>query len=472
MVFSSILFLSVFLPLFLFCFYLSPIWLKKWTIAIFSIVFYAWGAPVFVFFLLGSSIIDFFLSKKLQPDQPNRKYFLWFSLFLNISLLAYFKYANFFVGNVSEVSEAFGFSQVSFKEVLLPIGISFFTFQKISYVMDVYSGRNERLTNFLDYLMYIIMFPQLIAGPIVRYNDVSDQIKNYHTNKFDQKLHGLYRFIIGLGKKIFIANTFAEVVANVNGLGIDQMSTTDSWMGILAYTFQIYFDFAGYSDMAIGLGLMIGFQFPENFNFPYLSKSITEFWQRWHITLGSWMRDYLYIPLGGNRVSNIRVYFNLLFVFFISGFWHGANWNFIIWGFYHGFFLMIERAGLAKFIHKLPKFIQISYTFLVVMMGWVFFSMDVHTAGLYLQKMFAFSDLQLSVSVPIKSMLIMVAGTLTAFMAVNKPLLDYFNQLPQKLANARLGVSMIIYPAFILILFLSFVSLMTTGFNPFIYYRF
>ena len=184
------------------------------------------------------------------------------------------------------------------------------------------------------------------------------------------------------------------------------------------------------------------------------------------------MRDYLYIPLGGNRVSNIRVYFNLLFVFFISGFWHGANWNFIIWGFYHGFFLMIERAGLAKFIHKLPKFIQISYTFLVVMMGWVFFSMDVHTAGLYLQKMFAFSDLQLSVSVPIKSMLIMVAGTLTAFMAVNKPLLDYFNQLPQKLANARLGVSMIIYPAFILILFLSFVSLMTTGFNPFIYYRF
>ena len=445
---------------------------KKWTIAIFSVLFYAWGAPIFIFFLIGSSVIDYSLSKSLSPGKINRKWYLWASLLLNISLLFYFKYANFFVDNVSEVSQAFGFNSVSFKEVLLPIGISFFTFQKISYVMDVYSGKNERLNNFLDYIMYIIMFPQLIAGPIVRYKDVSDQIKNYNLNKFDQKLHGLYRFIIGLSKKIFIANTFAEVVENVNLLGIENMSVLDSWIGILAYTFQIYYDFAGYSDMAIGLGYMIGFRFPENFNFPYLSKNITEFWQRWHITLGSWMRDYLYIPLGGNRVSNPRIYFNLLFVFFISGFWHGANWNFIIWGLFHGLFLMIERAGLGKLLKKLPTFIQISYTFFVVVISWVFFSMDFDTSIQYLQKMFSCSGTGLHIVIDSKTWIISIFGILFAFIAINKKLLQYFNELPINLANANFKISLVVYPTMVILLFLSFISLMTTGFNPFIYYRF
>ncbi len=338
--------------------------------------------------------------------------------------------------------------------------------------MDVYSGKNERLDNFLDYIMYIIMFPQLIAGPIVRYQDVSDQIKNYKSNKFDQKLHGLYRFIIGLSKKIFIANTFAAVVENVNLIGIENMSVLDSWIGILAYTFQIYYDFAGYSDMAIGLGYMIGFKFPENFNFPYLSKSITEFWQRWHITLGAWMRDYLYIPLGGNRVSNTRIYFNLLFVFFISGFWHGANWNFIIWGLFHGFFLMIERAGLGKLLKRLPKFIQVSYTFFVVVISWVFFSMDFETSILYLQKMFSFSDSIINIQVDTKTCIITLFGILFAFIAVNQKLLNYFNEVPIKLANANFKISIVVYPTMVILLFLSFISLMTTGFNPFIYYRF
>jgi alginate O-acetyltransferase complex protein AlgI len=445
---------------------------KKWTIALFSIVFYAWGAPTFIFFLIGSSVIDYSISKNLSPSKKNRKWFLWASLILNISLLFYFKYANFFVDNVSSVSEAFGFSSISFKEVLLPIGISFFTFQKISYVMDVYSGKNERLDNFLDYIMYIIMFPQLIAGPIVRYKDVSDQIKNYDSNKFDQKLHGLYRFIIGLSKKIFIANTFAEIVENVNLLGIENMSALDSWIGILAYTFQIYYDFAGYSDMAIGLGYMIGFKFPENFNFPYLSTSITEFWQRWHITLGAWMRDYLYIPLGGNRVSNPRIYFNLLFVFFISGFWHGANWNFIIWGLFHGFFLMIERAGLSKLLNKLPRFIQISYTFFVVVISWVFFSMDFETSIPYLQKMFSFNNGILNIPIDSKTWIITILGVLSAFVAINEKLSLYFNALPIKLANANFKFSIVIYPTMVILFFLSFITLMTSGFNPFIYYRF
>ena len=415
MVFSSVLFLSVFLPCFLACFYLSPQFLKKWIIVFFSILFYAWGAPVFILFLLGSSVLDFFISKNFEASNPYRKRSLFASLFLNIGLLCYFKYVNFFVYNISTLGEYFSFNEIAFKEVLLPIGISFFTFQKISYAIDVYRGENKRLTSFLDYLLYIIMFPQLIAGPIVRYKDVHLQIKNFSSNNFDQKLQGLYRFIIGLSKKVFIANTFALIVSQINALGLENTSTAEAWLGALAYTFQIYFDFAGYSDMAIGLGLMIGFKFPENFNFPYLSKSISEFWKRWHITLGSWMRDYLYIPLGGNKVSTKRIYFNLVFVFFISGFWHGANWNFIVWGLFHGLFLVLERLFLSASLKKMPVIFQRFYTFFIVIIGWVFFSMDLETAFVFIKKMFDFSSFDLGLSISLKSWSLMIFGILFSF---------------------------------------------------------
>ena len=471
MVFSSVLFLSVFLPIFLGSFYLSPHFLKKWIIVLFSILFYAWGAPIFIFFLLGSSIIDFYISKKFDPKNSYRKHFLFISLLLNVGLLCYFKYANFFVHSLSSIGEHFGMSAVSFKEVLLPIGISFFTFQKISYALDVYSGTNKRLTSFLDYLMYIIMFPQLIAGPIVRFKDVSAQIQLFSTNKFDQKLHGLYRFIIGLSKKVFIANTFALVVAQVNDIGLAELSTEAAWIGALAYAFQIYFDFAGYSDMAIGLGLMIGFKFPENFNFPYISKSVSEFWKRWHITLGSWMRDYLYIPLGGNKVSPMRVYFNLIFVFFISGLWHGANWNFVVWGLYHGAFLLLERLFLSTVLEKLPSFIRIVYTFLIVLIGWVFFSMNLQDALHFLSKMFAFSSNETIIEISLKSCWMMSIGVCFSFLAFNKKATLFLNGLIEKFASIKTG-QLIIFPSMLILLLTGFIWLMNSGFNPFIYYRF
>lgn len=473
MVFSSVLFLTVFLPVFLLVFYLIDRPYKKLVILLFSTVFYAWGAPKFIFFLLGSSIIDFFISKKLEPGSKNRKLFLWFSLALNVLLLVYFKYANFFVDNISSLSESFGMDTISIKEVLLPIGISFFTFQKISYMMDVYSGNNKRLKSFVDYLIYIIIFPQLIAGPIVRFKDVSEQIRAFDKNKFDDRLEGLFRFTIGLSKKVFIANTFAEIVSNTQLIGLENYTTGDAWTSILAYTFQIYYDFAGYSDMAIGLGLMIGFRFPENFNFPYLSKSITEFWQRWHITLGSWMRDYLYIPLGGNRVAKHRIYINLMIVFFISGFWHGASWNFIVWGVFHGFFLMIERAGLGKILQKLPTPISIAYTFFTVIIGWVFFSMEMNEASLFLKKMFAFDSWSVTKEIESsKILLITTIGVLCAFMGINKKTRQFFNELPAKLTNGLKLHLIITYPIVVACLLLALISLMTDDFNPFIYYRF
>lgn len=472
MVFSSVLFLSVFLPCFLACFYLSPQFLKKWIIVFFSILFYAWGAPVFILFLLGSSVLDFFISKNFEASNPYRKRSLFASLFLNIGLLCYFKYVNFFVYNISTLGEYFSFNEIAFKEVLLPIGISFFSFQKISYAIDVYRGENKRLTSFLDYLLYIIMFPQLIAGPIVRYKDVHLQIKNFSSNNFDQKLQGLYRFIIGLSKKVFIANTFALIVSQINALGLENTSTAEAWLGALAYTFQIYFDFAGYSDMAIGLGLMIGFKFPENFNFPYLSKSISEFWKRWHITLGSWMRDYLYIPLGGNKVSTKRIYFNLVFVFFISGFWHGANWNFIVWGLFHGLFLVLERLFLSASLKKMPVIFQRFYTFFIVIIGWVFFSMDLETAFVFIKKMFGFSSFDLGLSISLKSWSLMIFGILFSFIGFNKKTELFLNELPFRIANLNTSQTLVIFPVFLFLLSMATIWIMNSGFNPFIYYRF
>lgn len=472
MIFSSLFFLCIFLPAFLLSFYLIRIELRKWVIVIFSGLFYAWGAPIFILYLLASSILDFYFSKYFEPGQKNRKLFLWLSIILNVGLLVYFKYANFFVDNISIITSQLNLGHISFKEVILPIGISFFTFQKISYALDLYSGKNERLNSFLDYLLYIMMFPQLIAGPIVRYKDVSTQIKNYHKNRLDNKLEGLYRFIIGLGKKVILANTFAEVAEQVNSYPIEYLPFADAWLGIIAYTFQIYFDFSGYSDMAIGLGLMIGFRFPENFNFPYLSKSITEFWQRWHMTLGAWMRDYLYIPLGGNRVSKGRIYFNLIFVFFISGFWHGANWNFIVWGLFHGLFLIIERAGFSKILAKLPNAIQVLYTFIIVIFSWVFFSKDFSSAISYFERMFDFSSLTtLNSQLSNRTIFIFILGVVFAFMAINKRLMAYFNNFINKITISHKR-AILYFPLLLVILIMSFFLLMTSDFNPFIYYRF
>jgi alginate O-acetyltransferase complex protein AlgI len=343
MVFSSSLFLLYFLPVFLLIYYLAARPLKNIVLLVGSILFYAWGAPKFIFVLLGTTLLDFILVQWM--DKTNRGYWrkimLCISVGLNVGLLFYFKYCNFFIESLNTLLGITGQGQIKLLQVIMPIGISFYTFETITYVVDVYRRVHKPLTNFWDYQTYIILFPKLIAGPIIRYHDIADSITNRSAQEnIDNKLTGFYRFCLGLSKKVLVANAVGAYADDVFGTNITLQSGTTAWLGLLCYTMQIYFDFSGYSDMAIGLGKMMGFTFPENFNNPYTSQSITEFWRRWHITLGAWMRNYLYIPLGGNRVSNLRLYFNLWIVFLASGLWHGASWNFIIWGAYHGAFLI------------------------------------------------------------------------------------------------------------------------------------
>jgi len=356
MVFSSSLFLLYFLPVFLIVYYFLDWKYKNLFTLIASIFFYSWGAPDFIFIVLGSIAIDYYIVNLLAKSSGKKKrIFLSLSVILNIGLLAYFKYANFFIENVNEILGYFGFNHVQWVKVILPIGISFFTFQKLTYSVDVYRKVHTPLKKVTDYALYILMFPQLIAGPIVRFNEIADRIEDRRKfETIDNKLLGFFRFAIGLAKKVLIANVMGAEADRIFAMNADDMTTPIAWIGVIAYAFQIYFDFAGYSDMAIGIGKMIGFSFPENFNNPYISQSISEFWRRWHLTLSRWMKDYLYIPLGGNRVATKRrLYFNLWIVFLISGLWHGAAWTFIIWGAFHGLFLILDRLFLLKFFKLL-----------------------------------------------------------------------------------------------------------------------
>jgi alginate O-acetyltransferase complex protein AlgI len=388
MVFSSIVFLCYFLPALLVVYRLTPDRFKNALLLAASVFFYAWGAPRFVFVILGTTIVDFFLVMRMDrmADSVRRKLLLTLSVLLNVGLLVYFKYMNFFIDNVNAVLHVAGFdSAIPWAKLALPIGISFYTFETLTYVVDVYRRIHKPLRNFWDYQLYIILFPKLIAGPIIRYHELADQIHGrFQTEKAEDRLLGLYRFCLGLAKKVILANTLGEYADSVYGDAFDGSGALDAstlaastaWLAALTYTFQIYFDFSGYSDMAIGLGRMFGFRFPENFTNPYTSGSITEFWRRWHMTLGNWMRNYLYIPLGGNQVSPWRLYFNLVVVFLLSGLWHGATWSFIFWGAYHGLFLVLERLFLLKWLGKLPKLVQVAFTFVVVLFGWVFFRVE------------------------------------------------------------------------------------------------
>ncbi len=396
MVFSSITFLVYFLPIFLLAYHLTPNKLKNACILLFSIVFYAWGGPKFIFVILGTTLLDFIFVKNMHEAKTGRtkKQLLVLSLLMNLGLLFYFKYSNFFIDNINAVLGTMGVKEITWLKIVLPIGISFYTFESVTYVVDVYRGVHKPLKNFWHYQTYILLFPKLIAGPIVRYHDIADQITDRERNYTpDVKLSGFYTFCIGLAKKVIIANTIGSQADDVFKLGIDQIDTAAAWVGALAYTFQIYFDFSGYSDMAIGLSKIMGFRLPENFRNPYLSSSITEFWRRWHITLGSWMKNYLYIPLGGNRVgSPAKLYRNLFIVFLLSGLWHGASWNFIIWGAFHGLFLVLERLFLLKVYGKTGRFVSTVITFLIVVVGWVYFRIeDLNYANHVVKAMFSFN---------------------------------------------------------------------------------
>ncbi len=471
MVFSSSIFILYFLPIFLLCYYVTPIKWRNYTALAASLFFYSWGAPSFIFVLLLSTLLDYYVALHIAEKNTlkTNRFLLSISILANAGLLFYFKYFNFFVANLISAN----FSSLSFEQVLLPIGISFFTFQKISYVVDVYREVKAPLRKYSDYLLFVILFPQLIAGPIVRFKDIADEIVDRENNErnIDNKILGFFRFTVGLAKKVLLANALgyiADQYIEQDGL---HLNSSQAWVGILAYTFQIYFDFSGYSDMAIGLGRMMGFNFPENFNAPYISKSITEFWHRWHITLGSWMRDYLYIPLGGNKVSKNRLYVNLIIVFLISGIWHGAAWNFLIWGAYHGLLLILEKLFLLNLYkkYKIFKPLSLVITFLLTVIGWVFFRIDDWvTTREYLKDLFTF-DFQ-PVELANYDIFILTIGVLLSFLPLNHYLYIQWNRFSTTL-NSSLKVVVIMVLS-VVILYGSISSITSSNFNPFIYFQF
>lgn len=473
MVFSSIIFLLYFLPIFLLAYHFIDRKYKNYLILFASIFFYAWGAPKFLFIIIGTTVVDFYIVNEIykSSSEKRKKLFLSISVAIKIGLLAYFKYANFFVENLNSVLHSIGISQVEWTSVALPIGISFYTFQTITYSIDVYRKIHPPLEKVSDYLLYIMSFPQMIAGPIVRFNSIASQITN-RRDHVDDRLIGFYRFSIGLAKKVLIANVMAEQADLIFNNELSGISTSTAWIGVLAYTFQIYFDFSGYSDMAIGLGKMMGFTFPENFDSPYISKSISEFWRRWHITLGEFMKDYLYIPLGGNKVSSkYRLYLNLWIVFLISGLWHGASWNFILWGAYHGLFLILDRLFLIQLMNKVGRIVSTLFTFFIVMMGWVIFRLEsIDSIGIYLNHLFSFQNNLAFETIPAFNLILVLALIFSFITAFNfgKKLSQFFfeSNIYKSYQHILLTIASVILYA------LCISSITASGFNPFIYFRF
>ena len=389
MVFSSSIFIFVFLPLVLFLYYISGKKLKNYVLLLASLFFYSWGGVSYLKILIVSIIINYIFGILIDDVRSNiklRKIFLRLGIILNLALLFYYKYYDFTIENINEIFN----TNYSIKNIVLPIGISFFTFQGMSYIIDIYRNDGKVNKNPFSVALYISLFPQLVAGPIIKYKTIDDQIRN-RKESLEFFSYGINRFVIGLAKKVIIADILAGMADNIFNLYYSGIDMPTAWIGAICYTFQIYYDFSGYSDMAIGLGYMFGFEFMENFNYPYISKSITEFWRRWHISLSTWFKEYLYIPLGGNRRGNI--YFNLFVVFLVTGIWHGAAWTFILWGLWHGFFILIERAIRNKeWYINVPRTIKYIVTMLIVILGWVLFRADnLEQAIGFIKTMFGFS---------------------------------------------------------------------------------
>jgi alginate O-acetyltransferase complex protein AlgI len=467
MLFSSTLFLFYFLPLFFLFYFSAPgVRAKNAVLLLFSFIFFAWGGISFTAILIVSICFNYISGRWLERGYS--KTVLAIAIGGNLALLVSFKYFNFLMYNLNLLLP----DPVGFSEVALPIGISFYTFHSISYILDVYHKRSKAQTNIFDMALYIVLFTQLIAGPIIRYNVFSPQL-HHRTIDLEKIVTGIERFIIGLGKKVLIANTLGRIADDAFSQNIGHMDPLLSLLGILCYTFQIYFDFSGYSDMAIGLSRMIGFNFPENFNFPYTATSIKDFWQRWHISLSTFFRDYLYIPLGGNRKGSRRTLINLLIVFFLTGLWHGANYTFIIWGLLHGSFLLIERSGFDHVLKKLPLILQRSYAFICVMLIWIPFRASTATYALnYFTSLFSSGgNADLVASYFTTDVIIALClAILLSFGILNK----VYSFLKKNDGSTILQASEAVmkYSFLILLLFLSSVYLVSQTYNPFIYYQF
>tara|TARA_B110000046_G_scaffold185384_1_gene226806 strand:- start:963 stop:2363 length:1401 start_codon:yes stop_codon:yes gene_type:complete len=466
MLFSSAIFLFFFLPLLLSVYFLAPKKTKNLVLLIASLAFYTFGEKELVLLILASVLIDYSAGRIIEGGW--RKAGLYFSIISNLGILFYFKYSSFVYENYYSFLEFFELNTDGINtlpEVILPLGISFFTFQTMSYTIDVYRGNVKASKNIIDFATYVTMFPQLVAGPIVRYKDIYKQLQK-RTITRSMFAEGLERFIIGLAKKMIIANNVAYIADGAFGVPTDQLSTSFAWVGIIAYSFQIYFDFSGYSDMAIGLGKMLGFDFLENFNYPYTSKSIREFWRRWHISLSTWFRDYVYIPLGGNRKSVLRTYMNLFLVFFVTGLWHGASWNFIVWGLLHGLFIVFEKIGFEKVLNKLKFGLSNIYTVLIIIITWVFFRAEsLERAIGYLEAMFIFSnDNGLMLYFLRKESVLAILFAIIFSMNIYGFLRDKFSHRKAYY-----------YSKFIVLITLFLISIMylaVDSYNPFIYFKF
>lgn len=466
MVFSSTIFLCVYLPLVLLGYYICPKKGRNLFLLIASLVFYAWGEPKYVFLMIFSILVNYIFGRLMDKHRENKKrlkLMLVLSVVIDIGLLSVFKYTDFIITNVNAI---FG-ANFDLLNIALPIGISFYTFQAMSYTIDVYRDDVRVQKNLIDFGMYITMFPQLIAGPIVRYADVQDQLAERSVTTADFS-EGVMRFVVGLGKKVLLANQMGAVWSDIYALGGD-VSALMAWTGAIAYTFQIYFDFSGYSDMAIGLGRMFGFKFPENFRYPYQSVSITDFWRRWHITLSTWFKEYLYIPLGGNRRGLARQALNLLIVWSLTGFWHGAGWNFVMWGLYYFVILFIEKLFLLKALDKLPKFFRHVYALLLIIIGWVIFaSDDVSVLLPYLGSMFGANGAigGMDVYTLLTKAVLLIICCVASTELPKKLFLSAAGAMNEKAAFTLKSVLMIA------LLALSMILLIGDSYNPFLYFRF
>ena len=463
MIFSSIPFLFFFFPLFILLYFTLPFKYKNYILLLFSLIFYAWGEPIYILLMIFSSIVDFINGKnieKYKDDNKKKKIYLIISIIINISLLGFFKYADFFIKVINNIL----YLDIPLLNLGLPIGISFFTFQTMSYSIDVYRGDVKAEKDFLTFMTYVCMFPQLIAGPIVRYETVSSELHKRDIN-FKKFADGFTRFLRGLFKKVLIANNIGLLFTLITSSEVNDISIMTGVLAIISYAFQIYFDFSGYSDMAIGIGNMCGFTFLENFNYPYISKSITEFWRRWHISLSSWFKDYVYIPLGGSRVNILKNIRNILVVWILTGFWHGASWNFIFWGLYYGILLLLEKFVLKKYIDKLPDFVKHIYTIILVFIGWMIFAFDdskylfgfikaltsnkfVDSAFLYYFKNY---------------FLILVIATLFS--------LPVYPKVKEKMNNT-IFTSLLSISIYVILFIITLSYLVSDTYNPFLYFRF
>lgn len=470
MLFNSLFFIFCFIPLFFLTYFCLPEKWKNTFTLVASILFYAWGAPKFVFVLSAAVGVDYYFAKQIARTEGNNRKYLWMlSIGINLSILLYFKYTNFFVENILWF---FGSGSQSIGQIFLPIGLSFFTFHEISYLTDVYRKTKQPFNNIVNYALYIFLFPQLISGPIIRFHEIADQIENRKSNDTEEnRLLGFFRFAIGLAKKVLIADVIGVEVDKIFSAAPGDIGMVTAWVGAALNLLNIYFDFSGYSDMAIGLALVLGFRFPENFNSPLISESITEFWQRWHISLGRWMRDYLYHPLGGSKGSSFQTARNIFLIFFVMGFWHGAQWKYILWGSMFGLIVIMERFFLLRLTKKTNKWFRIVFTLSIFIQVLILFTAkDVYSAWQYFLALYSFTGDNFNLFFSTKTELALLAAMFLAFGSTNHTIQTFAAKLfqPQESNLAYVGMALTTICLFIVCSSMLFVS----GFHPFLYFKF